>query len=123
MNFAAGSLAVSGPVGGIAFSADFTDPDGDHRNNWQEWRCGTDPTNALSVLRLLPPQRAGTNVTVSWQSVAGLTYTLERGTNVAGPVPIFAPLATGIPGQPGTTTYTDTTAPGPGPFFYRVGVP
>ncbi len=80
-------------------------------------------TNALSVLRLLSPQRAGTNVTVVWQSVAGLTYTIERSTKVAGPLPIFGPLATDIPGQPGTTTYTDTTALGSGQFFYRGGVP
>jgi hypothetical protein len=31
-------------------------------------------------------------------------------------------LATNLPGQPGSTTYTDTNAAGAGPFFYRVGV-
>src|SRR5262249_38258106 len=59
-------------------SADFTDPDADGMNNWQEWRCGTDPTSALSVLRLLSPFVSKTNVVVTWQSVVGVKYFLER---------------------------------------------
>jgi hypothetical protein len=103
-------------------SADFTDPDGDGLNNWQEWRCGTDPTNALSALRLLAPLPVGTNVTVTWQSVAGGSYFVERATTLSVPL-AFTSLATNIPGQPGTTTYIDTDAAPPGQFFYRVGVP
>jgi hypothetical protein len=102
-------------------SADATDPDADGHTTWQEWRCLTDPTNALSALRLLLASRAGTNVTVSWQSVAGVSYFLERSTNL-GPSTLFTLLATGIPGQPGTTSYTDTNAFGTGPLFYRMGV-
>jgi hypothetical protein len=102
-------------------SADGADSDGDGLNNWQEWRCGTDPTNALSALRLLAPVSGATNVTVMWQSVTGVNYFLERGANLATS-PVFTPLATGIAGQPGTTTYSDTNASGAGPWFYRVGV-
>jgi hypothetical protein len=98
-------------------SADFADPDGDGMKNWQEWRCGTDPTNGLSALRMLAPAPTGTNVTVTWQSIAGINYLLERSTNLGAG---FTPLSTYIPGQPGTTTYTDTNAVGP--RFYRVGV-
>ena len=51
--------------------------------------------------------------------MAGVNYFLERSTNLGSP---FTPLATGIPGQAGTTAYADTNATGAGPFFYRVGV-
>jgi hypothetical protein len=101
-------------------SADATDADADGHSTWQEWRCQTDPTNALSVLRLLSAAPDGTNVVVTWQSVAGVSYFLERSTNLASP---FIPLATDIPGQPGTTTYTVTNAATLAPVFYRVAVP
>ena len=102
-------------------SADYTDADADGHNTWQEWRCQTNPTNALSALRLLTASLDGTNVTVSWQSVAGVNYFLERSTNLWANPP-FALLASNLPDQPGTTTYTDTNAVGAGAFFYRVGV-
>ena len=47
-------------------SADFTDSDADGHTTWQEWRCQTDPTNALSALRLQSAMRAGMNVIVSF---------------------------------------------------------
>ena len=102
-------------------SADATDADGDGLNNWQEWHAGTNPTDALSVLRLLSPASGAPGVRVRWQSVSGLNYFLERGTHL-GVQPGFLPLATNIVGQPGTTIFTDTNAVGAGPFFYRVGV-
>ncbi len=97
------------------------DPDGDRLNNYQEWRAGTDPTNALSVLRLLAPVSGAPGVIVSWRSVNSRNYYLERGTNLGTPPP-FLLLKSNIVGQAGTTTFTDTNAVGAGPFFYRVGV-
>ena len=102
-------------------SADFMDSDGDGMNNWQEWRCGTDPTDSLSALRLLPPTYTGSNVTIMWQSVVGVNYFLERSTNPLASA-AFAPLATNIPGQPGITAYQDANVAGAGIFLYRVGV-
>jgi hypothetical protein len=58
---------------------------------------------------------------LTWQSVPGVNYFLECCTNLSAP-PRFAPLATNLPGQAGTTTFTDTNAIGAGPFFYRIGV-
>ena len=102
-------------------SADAKDPDANGHTTWQEWRCQTDPTNALSALRLLSASRAGTNVTVSWQSVAGVNYFLERSTNLWASPP-FMLLAPNLPGQPGTTSFTDPNAAPLAPLFYRVGV-
>jgi len=102
-------------------SADYSDPDGDGINNWQEWRADTVPTNSLSVLRLTAVTNIGSGLQITWQSVVTRNYFLQRATNLSD-VPPFSTLATGIPGQAGTRTYTDTSAVGIGPFFYRVGV-
>jgi hypothetical protein len=102
-------------------SADYADPDRDGMNNLQEWRCQTDPTNRLSVLRLLSVVPDGTNVTVTWQSVAGVTYSLERSTNLSARPP-FSLLATNLLGQSNATSFTDTNVARWTPLFYRVGV-
>jgi hypothetical protein len=103
-------------------TADFADPDHDGMNNWQEWRCGTSPTDPLSTLRLLQPAVTSTDVTVRWQSIAGVNYVLERSTNLSALPWAFSVVATNLPGRPGTTTYIDRSALGGGPFFYRVEV-
>jgi PKD repeat protein len=100
-------------------SADYADPDHDGLNDWQEWICGTIPTNALSALRMLSATPTSTNTTVKWQSVAEVNYFLERSADLAAP---FTLLATNIVGQAGTTSCADTNGAGAGPFFYRVGV-
>ena len=101
-------------------SADLTDTDSDGMNNYQEWRAGTDPTNPNSKLLLLNPTNSGTNLVVTWQSVTNHNYYLQRSLGLMPPS--FQLLATNLPGQSGTTSYTDTNAPAPGPWFYRVGV-
>ena len=60
----------------------------------------------------LPSDGRGTNVTVTWQSVAGVNYFLERGTNLAAhPCFTMRGHATS-PAKLGTTSYTDTNAAG-----------
>lgn len=102
-------------------SVDYSDSDSDLMNNLQEWIAGTIPTNALSALRLLTPTNDASGVNLTWQSVGNRTYFLERATDL-GVQPPFSLLTSNIVGQAGTTSYTDTNAFGPGPFFYRVGV-
>lgn len=102
---------------------DFVDLDGTGFNVYQDWIAGLNPTNAASVLVMLPP--AATNnaagITVSWESVSGISYNLQRSTNLAAQ-PAFSTIQTNIIGQAGTTSYSDTTATNYVPYFYRVDV-
>ena len=104
-------------------SVDYADLDGTGFNVYQDWIAGLNPTNALSVLAMLPP--APTNnpsgLVVSWESVSNITYFLQSSTNL-GAHPAFSTIQSNLLGQAGTTTYTDTNAVGNGPIFYRVGV-
>jgi hypothetical protein len=104
-------------------STDSADLDGDRLNNFQEWRAGTDPTNALSTLRLLAPNQVGSNLVVCWVSVPGRFYFLERSTNLTSGAN-FAHHVGNLSGQAGSTTYTDTNAVADNgqQYFYRVGV-
>jgi hypothetical protein len=108
------SLATDG-------SADYTDPDGDGLNCWQEWRCLTVPTNELSALRMRSVARTGTDVVISWDSVPGIRYCLERSTNYLGGFAFHA-LATNLWPQSAIGSYTNTNAAAISPLFYRVTV-
>jgi hypothetical protein len=101
-------------------SADFIDSDSDGYNNYQESVAGTDPTNALSALRLLTPTSDLSGLHLTWRSVSNRTYFLERSTNLASGS--FSSVASNVAGEAGTTTFIDTNAAGAGPLFYRVGV-
>jgi parallel beta-helix repeat protein len=102
-------------------SADFSDDDSDGMNNWQEWIAGTDPTDTTSLLQMYSatPANDSSGVNVSWQSVSGKMYLLQRSTDLS----VFSTVQSNITGQAGTTSYKDTSTTGNGPFFYRVGAP
>ena len=99
-------------------SADYLDSDGDGMNNWQEWQAGTDPTNAVSLLTMTSVSNTVAGAMVTWQSVGGVTYYLQRSTDLAA----FTSIQSNIVGQAGATSYTDTSATNGGPNFYRIGV-
>ena len=99
-------------------STDYSDADLDGMNNWQEWVADTDPTNAASLLQLLPPVVVPPTLLLRWNGDASHTYLIERATKLTS-LPTFSPLQTHIPGETGTTTFTDTTWDAAA--FYRVG--
>ena len=108
------------PVDG---SANFFDSDGDGFNNWQEWRCDTVPTTKSSALQFdgIMRLRAPDGAIIRWASTNSRTYALSRCTNLLFQPP-FQPLVTGITGQAYSTSYTDTTTVGHGPWIYRIEV-
>ena len=100
-------------------SADFTDPDGDLLNTFQEWTADTDPTDGASVLRIVSIT-PGPPVSVSLQSSTARLYTLQSRADLStgGWTPV--PGATDIPGTGGLLSFTD---PNPGSSrFYRISV-
>jgi hypothetical protein len=102
-------------------TADFADSDGDGLNNWQEWVAGTNPTDVASTLRMQGASNSASGITVSWQSVTNRNYYLQRASNLDSTT-LFQLVNSNVVGHTGATSYADTNAAGPGPFFYRVGV-
>jgi sugar lactone lactonase YvrE len=96
------------------------DADGDGMNNWQEYIAGTDPTDPTSCLTAGTDQAAAQqsqDCVISWPSVAGKTYTIERSTT------IFAPNWTTISTVTGTGSFMEIhDTSGTSPRFYRVQV-
>jgi len=72
-------------------------------------------------LKMLSSASSDSGPVVTWQSANGVVYFVQSSADIGLP-PAFSTIQNDIVGQAGTTSYTDTNASGPGPFFYRVGV-
>jgi hypothetical protein len=96
------------------------DPDGDRLSNYAEYLCGTVPTDAQSVLKMVSINPTADGSTeVSWSSVAGRVYTLQRADGAPAEAN-FRDLVTGIDADPsGRNVYVDTPDRSV-PHFYRV---
>lgn len=100
------------------------DWDGDGSNNGSEFGANTNPTNALSVLKLTQAVRNGTDLLLTWTAAGVRTNRVQVGTNLtttnfvdlSGPIVLSAPDDT-------TTNYLDAGgATNAQPRFYRIRV-
>ncbi|MGD0059239.1 MAG: fibronectin type III domain-containing protein [Verrucomicrobiia bacterium] len=93
------------------------DPDGDGQNNMQEYLAGTNPTNAASLLRIVSLAQVAGNVQVSFTSVSGKYYTLERCQSLGG---AWTTLVDNIPGTGSIRQATDVGGASQSVAFYRI---
>lgn len=91
-----------------------TDTDNDGSRDYDEWRTGTQPTNAASKLSIDIIQ-TGADEKIGWQSVAGKTYTVEISTNL---MESFQPLETNLVATPPQNVLTNL--PALRSAFYRI---
>ena len=97
------------------------DPDHDGMSNQQEYLAGTDPNNAVSILRITTQSFAlgGTNASVTWSSVPTRCYYVQKIPDLAKTNWTDSGLGLIAPSAGSTTTagFPDTNAP---VRFYRV---
>ena len=113
------------------------DPDGDGVNSLQEYWSGTNPTNALSWLRITQINQAQNGYQIAWSAVGGVRYRVLY--SDGGPqgsfnglfTPIVRPVTDEMDadpiGTPGTMSFLDdfTLTGGPptnGARYFRVQV-
>ena len=94
------------------------DLDHDGLTNYQEFLAGTNPNDVNSVFRVTRINLASGQVRITWNSVAGKTYTISAASNVNGP---YTPVRN-VPSAGDGETFADFT-PSPARQFYRVSTP
>jgi fibronectin type 3 domain-containing protein len=71
-------LTHFGTAANTGNAADSADPDGDGWNNEQEFISGTDPNDRTSLLKITEWSPSGNDMHISFPTVLGKTYRLER---------------------------------------------
>ncbi|MDI6774111.1 MAG: hypothetical protein QME60_01775, partial [Verrucomicrobiota bacterium] len=97
------------------------DADGDGMNNYAEWRAGTIPTDANSLLRVSDWLLvSGTNFVVRWSSVGGKHYAIDGSANLPAGFPVT--VSSNIPATPDVNSRTVNVNRVVGQEFFRVRV-
>jgi hypothetical protein len=98
---------------------DLLDSDQDGLLTWEEYIAGTDPTNSASVLQVHSIRSSASGIVVTWQSVAGKSYSIITNANLTAPNPDVA--VSNITGQANSTSYPVPVGDEP-TLFFKVGV-
>ena len=97
------------------------DSDGDGVPNWAEQIAGTNPNDPNSVFRAstdIQPAPGG-GLILKWASITGKSYSIHRTTDLGQS---FTALSGNLAATAPQNQYTDSSATGPGPYFYRIQV-
>ncbi len=119
-----GETANGTPLGwlsdyGLTAADDEVDNDGDGLLTWEEYVAGTDPTSSASALVANSPETIdGGQIVITWQSVAGKSYSIITNSSLVFPNKGTEAVVTGLDGE---TSYTGTVG-GANTVFYEVGV-
>jgi hypothetical protein len=95
----------------------YADPDNDGMDNLGEYRSGTNPLDPNSVFAIQIVRPTTDIVSVSWASVAGHVYTVQRSRDLMSG---FQDLAASLTATPPRNSYQDTTVLDQSPYFYRL---
>jgi len=110
-------LTYFGTTANSGNAADTADPDGDGLTNAQEFAAGTVPNDPASALRA-SIAISGSNLVVSFPTVSGKSYRLERSDTLANGS--WTTLSDNIAGTGGVLQVTDVGAASQPKRFYRV---
>ena len=101
-------------------AADSADPDGDGWTNAQEFAAGTDPNDRTSLLKVGQMAKSGNDMQLSFPTIVGKTYRLERSDTLAAAS--WTTVQDNIAGTGATLQITDTNGASQTKRFYRVVV-
>ena len=84
-----------------------TDTDGDGMSDYAEFIAGTDPTNALSNLRIIRSVATNSMLTAQWSAIPGRIYQVQTSTNLMDWLPVSEWMQSSE--SPMTYTWTNAT--------------
>ena len=114
-------LANFGTIANSGNAADAADPDGDGMTNAQEFAAGTGPNDSSSVLRITQLAKGGNDMVISFTSIAGKTYRMERSDTLQSGS--WTTVQDNIAGTGGIVQITDAGAAASSKSFYRIVLP